>query len=368
MATGKITGRIETGQYIRLLWCAFYCCSLLFAACSKDSVIEDIKTGTPIRFAGSVSTKASITTLASLDKIGVFGYYTGTERWEWSAANIPGNLKPDYFLNEPVEKSGSTWGYDADYPRYWPSDARNKVSFFAYAPYDGTGPEDISSVGLYPAVIAETGTPKLTYTVPADVTGQIDLLQGACLDRDKNDNGGTVLFNMNHALTKISFSAMLGTSLSGSNNTIEIKEITIDGVYNAGALDLATGKWTLNATTDNFTLGTGHLKNALFDSKVASDYDSRLVIEDDCYLMMMPQQMTKNSILSVTFEINTVNTSSATRTEGLLMHFPLLDANIKSTWEPGKSIEYNFTLKHGVVDFDIYVLPWEDEVLPSILH
>ena len=376
MATSK-TIRLDTGQYTILLWCAFCCCILLFASCSKDYSIEVRETGEPIRFSGTVFTKASVTDQSNLNKIGVFGYYTGMERWEWSAANIPGNLKPDYFLNEPVTKNGSLWSYDADFPRYWPADTRNKVSFFAYAPYDGTGPEDISFVELYPAVIAETGVPMLAYAVPVDVFDQVDLLWGACLDRDKNDNGGTVIFDMNHALTKISFSAHMSSDLLGSDNTIEITEITISGVYNDGVLNLTNGQWTLEPTTGNFTLGGSHLENTLFDSKfigdpmdgnVRNDYKSRPVIKDDCYLMMLPQQMTNNSILSITLDITTVSIAAVTRTETLSFNFPLLDASIKSVWEPGKSIEYNFTLKHGIVDFDINVLPWEDEVLPSILY
>ena len=379
MATSK-TIRIDIGQYTMLLWYAFCCCILLFASCSKDYSIEEIETGVPIRFSGTVSTKASVIDQSNLSKIGVFGYYTGIERWEWSAAAIPGNLQPDYFLNEPVTKVGGIWGYNADYPRYWSADTRNKISFFAYAPYfgDGVGAEDITnSIELYPTVATETGTPSLTYTVPDDALDQVDLLWGASIDASKDDNGGIVRFDMNHALTKVSFSALLSPDLWDRNNTIEITKITISGVHKDGMLDLSTGQWILEPTTGDFTLSSSHLENALFDTQFAgstidesirNDYESRVVIKDDCYLMMLPQQMTNSSILSITLNITTVNIAAETQTETIFLDFPLLGTIIKSIWEQGNSIEYNFTLKQGIVDFNVNVRSWEDEVLPSILY
>ena len=372
MATSK-TIRIDIGQYTMLLWCVFCCFVLLFASCSKDS-IEEIETGVPIRFSGTVSTKASVIDQSNLNMIGVFGYYTGTESWEEVASAMPGGL-PNYFLNEPVAKNGSIWSYDEDYPRYWPADTRNKISFFAYAPYEGDS--GFSLLELYPTNATEDGEPRLTYSVPGNALDQLDLLWGASIDKTKDNDGGTVIFDMNHALTKISFSALMSSDLLGSDNTIEITEITIAGVYNDGELFLSNGQWTLEPTTGNFTLDGSHLENTLFDSKfigdpmdgnVRNDYKSRPVIKDDCYLMMLPQQMTNNSILSITLDITTVSIAAVTRTETLSFNFPLLDASIKSVWEPGKSIEYNFTLKHGFVDFDVNVRSWEDEVLPSILY
>lgn len=158
----------------------------LTAGCTQKEEAETMPV--PLNFSTSVEaqTRGTDINTASLTDMGVLACFTQGAGFNASTS------KPNFMYNEKVYKSAGNWKYDNT--RYWPVNTNDKVSFFAYAPYNAGG------VSLSAA--SKTGYPEITYTVPAAEASQTDILASTPV-MDKN--GGTVDFTLKHALTKVTF-------------------------------------------------------------------------------------------------------------------------------------------------------------------
>ena len=156
--------------------------ALMFTSCEKEANIETVNV--PINFSNHVSTlsRAADITTGNLTSIGVFAYFT---HGNFNEASLP-----NFMYNQLVEKKSGTWQYSP--VKYWPNNNSDKISFFAYAPYNASG------VTL--STEDKAGRPALNYTVPSTEAEQTDLLAAVPV---MNQNTGPVNFNLNHTLTKI---------------------------------------------------------------------------------------------------------------------------------------------------------------------
>ena len=103
-------------------------CTLCAGCDSKD---ESLMSTREIGFSTTVAsseaepgTRAEATT-DNLTEMGVFAYFTGTGNFS------NGSSTPNHLYNQSVKKTGGVWTYSP--VRYWPANANEKVSFFAYA-------------------------------------------------------------------------------------------------------------------------------------------------------------------------------------------------------------------------------------------
>lgn len=106
---------------------------------------------------------------ASGDGWGVFAYYTGTSDY-----TTPADAEGVIFNKRRVWWDGTLWQYyvDTDHKKeYWPMDAADKVSFFAYGPY-----KEYNGSGVV-TVDSEKG-PQVKYIASTDLSAQKDLLWG----------------------------------------------------------------------------------------------------------------------------------------------------------------------------------------------
>ena len=191
----------------------------------------------PLRTKGDVT----ITDLQSTgDGWGVYAYYTGSDTY-----TNPGDVDGIIFNKRRVWWDGSAWQYYASADQrkeYWPMDPDEKVTFFAFAPYN----EYSSAVTVDPVL-----GPQVAYTASTDLSAQKDLLWGTntsglphrnvnlatYLDPDTNP-AGTVDFRFRHAPAKVHFTingatlgdesgaatpygAISSTTNTPSDNTIE---------------------------------------------------------------------------------------------------------------------------------------------------
>lgn len=170
-------------------------------------------------------------------QFGVFACYTGKLKYENTT------VSPDFMYNQPVSYVGTDWNYAP--VKYWPNDASEYVSFFAYAPYE-ENPADDGRCIIDMSNWDDKGDPWLNYRLsqdPFDETGlghpQVDLLyavnEGTAttatddtpwLDQQKPDVNSKVKFTFKHALAcvgdkiTIQLSEALKTKL---NNYAELK-------------------------------------------------------------------------------------------------------------------------------------------------
>lgn len=306
-------------------------------ACSKDTLVDDGNMTTDRIGFGitETDTRASVVTDAELSTMGIFGYYTGASNWSGAA----GSSTPDYFYNQKVSKSGSVWSYSP--AKFWPV-VPNKLTFFAYAPHS----TDASVNGkLTFSPESATGAPTLSYTIENDLAKQVDLLCATPqTDRTKTDQ--SVQFVMSHALTRISFSALLGPDEGGKNYTATVKGIAVTDVKKSGTLDLGSGVWNPTADKDTYTLTTAKGINATGDNHVFQtdrpvDFVSRSLTPADGYLMLMPQTFGNEAKVSIT-----VNFKGGALDEDVTAEFALKDILIdgQGKWKEGDGVDYRFAI------------------------
>lgn len=128
--------------------------ALMIAACSNDEATtnEVPNPNGAIAFTAATENLTSVMTRAEWeigededlkDKgFGVFGFYTGKVDYE----NM--TVTPDFMWNQKVVGTGTApdinWTYNP--VKYWPNEEEDKISFFAYAPYQAVEPNHPEAV------------------------------------------------------------------------------------------------------------------------------------------------------------------------------------------------------------------------------
>lgn len=356
-----------------------------FAACSgggESLPAQDEKAVTFSAKGGEAETRAAITT--ELRKIGVFGYsHTG------DFDDDPAMRIPDFFLNQAVADlpGNGTWTYSG-VRKYWPQDGRN-VSFFAYAPFIDVQ----DSFTLYPAAIANTGAPRITYTVPAGILDQIDLIYGNSVNLTYDlTNNGQVELEMEHALTRVDFVVKLDGAEKNRPFVVRFNELTVRNVAGTGTFDLSKYIWTpdklwtpVRPLEDSgwasYTMtpgGHGGLADLVFDARVVDPdteagqtdaWNWNRLFKQGQYLMLIPQSLedTEDELtpaeISLKYTFTNVYSGEVSDVEEVI---PLARAMLPA-WLPGAGVTYQLTvslMEGTAIEFEIgqFIVPtpWED--------
>lgn len=353
-----------------------------FTACQKDEVLSEVPQDQPIEFGtyvgrGAETKAASIDNVSDLNKIsfGVFAFYTGGNDWSESAT-------PNFMFDQKVSipNGGSAWEYSP--LKYWPNNTGDQISFFAYAPWDADDKLTVSS-NITP------GTPKLYYSVDADVNEHIDVLysKNDTKNMTKQSITGMIKFEFAHALSRIGFSAQIlddvvaedktgesdktqtGKGFDYENTRVEIKEIEIKGGFvTGGVLSLNNPTtWEKSASKyDSFTIPASKLYNCTTNGSNTLINKTSLNVageKESGYLMVVPHYFdgstTQNALqIRVLYTVTTFD-------DKLDGGQSVITNNITSDYfsfnfEQGKA--YNFNLQLGLtsVKFDASVSEWKD--------
>ena len=253
------------------------------------------------------TTKAApVITATMYDEMAVTAFvYPASDSWP---AAFTGGSATSYMRTVRVKKSES---WSTSY--YWPGAAR-RISFFASAPY--------GSAGLTAFNDGTSGNPPyLSYTVPADVVDQKDLLVAASTDRPGNTNTDEKL-TMKHALTGVRF-------VTGDNMLPgTVSKITLKNVYGTGSLPMtASPAWNSQGGVRNFELTLSPEGTAPDPPVPGTELTPEAVT-----FMMLPQTLPTNAQIEIEYRDNLTNTPRT------------LTANIAgSTWAMGKTVTYRIS-------------------------
>lgn len=287
--------------------------SLLLFGCTKSEVTDTADGTTPIGFETYIGrdaqTKASVTTattLQSSEGIGLYGIYTGASSWTGvEAANL--------LVNENLYYQ-SGWKYNKT--AYWTND-KDFYTFLAYAPYDNP-----NTTGPIVASQPSGKAPQLVYTVPQDLSKQVDLIYSNNIknktQKDCTANGVTAVpLQFSHALSRLTVKAnavmydekgaVVTTPAEGQeyDHTYTITGITISGKFNTvGTFNLNDGTWNINTTADasyDITSTARTLNADLYDFSAGNNY-----------LTMIPVEFTAESpaVIEVTYTISFADVTS----------------------------------------------------------
>lgn len=191
----------------------------LLAACGADDNVPDMPLGDiPLDFGVSVDqavSRAGESTTANLLSMGVYAYYTGGN-------NLTTSDKPNFMCNQKVERANnaSPWTYSP--VKYWPNNPADKVSFYAYGPYDVKG--------LNVSGATQSGPPTMEYTIQEAEADQADLIIASVLpNQTYANNNGKVSFKMFHALTRVDVNVTNVDKASGMQITSFSMSSLMDG-------------------------------------------------------------------------------------------------------------------------------------------
>jgi hypothetical protein len=207
--------------------------------------------------------------------------------------------------SQAVSYTNNIWKTSNDY--YWSGITNKTINFYAYYPTSISG--NISHTA--------GSSPTLLYTVPSDVSNQIDIITAINPNVSGSTETSTPL-TFNHIFAAVKFA--VGTSGLPSGT---IKSITINGIKNSGTYTFGSG-WTLGSTTSSFTVSPSTTINGTSGENIASD---------DFTLMMIPQAF-NNATVSLVYNNGTTFSTTISGT---------WNAGGVYTYKLSKTIISNFT-------------------------
>lgn len=300
---------------------------IAIVGCSQNEEIENAGQKAEIKFGTVVSTttRAAITDLNTLkvDGFTVYAYNTGT--------NTVGSatLGTVFMPGLAVTYADPNWTFTGTY--YWP--LTDNIQFFAYAT-DAAAKYAVGQSDKYPTI---------DYTVAATAANQKDFVVAKATDKTKNSSAVTLEFT--HALTQVNFSAKGTAGL-----TYKITSVKLAGVYSTGKYNFETDTWSTLGTDVSYDYPI-----AVGGASITGDATAKLD-QTNGALMLMPQSMSANSKIIISYEVYAAN----------VMIDQVTDAEISlegtSAWETGKKVRYTLTLTAAgaTVQFAPSVGPWND--------
>ncbi len=195
----------------------FVATALAMAGCSQNEVVDtnpDANSAIKFGVYTGVQTRGTETTSATLkastsDGFGFLAYKTSSSGWGADGATTT----PSFLYNEHGTWNGTggsgsgAWEYANT--RFWPTNS-DKITFFAYAPYENA-PSAGTSKGIKLSANTVTGAPTLEFEVnnsggTIGWTDMVDLVtdnRTDIQDQTASSASGTVKFKFSHVLTKV---------------------------------------------------------------------------------------------------------------------------------------------------------------------
>ena len=377
--------------------------ALIVMSCSKDETTMSIpQESNAITFGTYVGrdakTRARALDLTGLQTtgFGVFAFYSNETANEYNNTTPPSNFTPNFMYNQQVTWSETpdpdAWVYAP--VKYWPNEASDKLTFFAYAPYSTGSTNNISDFTANTA----TGDPMLTFTVESTATAQTDLLYAdanayttptvlpGLKNLGKQTIGGTVKFPFKHALSRIGFKVEVmadqkndddtGTPDNGtveseaiaSGTVVSVQKVELIGTFaTSNTFNFAAGTWG-TPTNESVTYALNYDEtddDSNFDNDVAEGVTTTAAVlnADDSYLMVIPKAFTTPTPddplqIRVTY---TVTTADGALDESSAVQNVITSAPFAFTFEAGKAYSFNLHLGLTSVKFDAEVTGWGTE-------
>lgn len=227
-----------------------------------------------------------------------------------AAVKENGNVGTQYYMDDVATKTGTNWVPSKVY--YWPGSNR-QLRFLAWAPTDAT----------FQSVPNNPNATTLQYTTPAEAKSQRDIVAAATgfISNPSNDATCTpVGLQFKHLCTAV----IIKTGEQMTAGTI--KSVSLKGVKNSGTYDMVSSVWTLNNSTDDFTISP----NQATTSTTPNGTDLNA---GESTFMLLPQTLGADSKLEVAFHDNI---SGKDR---------ILSASLNGAeWPMGKTVTYRLSI------------------------
>lgn len=381
---------MKQNYFIGLIACA----ALTMTGCSNDEINapQQSQEKNAIEFStylgrnaqGSRGTETNDASIKSVKNggFGVLAYYTKQDDF-----NIT-NHTPNFMWNQKVTYSNSAWSYTP--VKYWPTKVKDKVSFFAYAPYVENG----NNNGIVLSGNSETGAPTATITLPDDPSQTIDFVAAVQMNKTHDNSESAknnVSFILKHEMTRVKVQAKLDKSVYSDNAKHKTFVVIKNVKFNDKGQFYKSGKYTFStdenkrgiwATTDNATAYSLDLNKVMKKRTItvtgatgksgSGDYqkgedgiklvntDPVPLFEDDQYLFLIPVANLIDGKATATIEYDIVTEDSK-----LAVGYSCTNATktVKlpaGTLQQGKSYNYTFIINLDEIVLDATVEQWDE--------
>lgn len=361
----------------------------LIAGCSENEVtmttpesdqVIGFKVYTGLQNRGTATTTDEIQKLSR--GFGVCAYRTTAD---YATSLDPKDL---YMDNTQVTYDGTSTSWTYSPLRYWPTNATDKISFFAYAPYNAEGIE------LAPATT--TADPLLKFTLQDRQIDMVDLVSDAQKNQTSTTaatSSGKITFNLKHRLSRVGMQAKVDKDLTGNGLT----KVFITGIkftqaastlYKTANLNLSDGTWDTTggtAISSPYELKSTKTDGGILNNYVAAnfaDYTTKSIdisnftaftslFPEEQYLFFIPAGATGTSgagdvKIEISYDIVTKASYGATTA--------VVSKNTKeielaaNSFTPGTAYLYKFTVGLTGIEFSATVDAWgvDTEVTPNI--
>lgn len=221
------------------------------------------------------------------------------------------DTQPKLFLNDDIKKDNNWTATEL-----WPdAGSYDHTQFFALTPYN----EQVSDLKTQ----TDGSMPSFTYTVPADITKQSDLMAAVQTIGANRVDGSAVDLKFYHLLTAVD--VVLGQIPSG----VKVNSVSISGVADKGTF--INSAWTPSTTTGSFSA-----KGLAVDA--ANNQNVSLLSGKGTYLMMIPQTVPAGAKLSVNVDVAESNKTS---------NYTLSTSIAGDKWQMGHT--YTYTISTSAV-------------------
>lgn len=267
---------------------------------------------TPIRDLNAFKKKYSRFSLSGICYIGDYPDDESLNEW-----------KAEYAFDLPYSTASGTPA-EGGRPLLWPSNGN--VRFFAFAPTVTDFVKLNTGGALTLSEATAFGSPKLTYTVPADVTKQIDLMTVQTDVRAATTPQVELKFG--HALTAVRI-ACGKDMLAG-----KISKVEISGIYGSGTQVVGSDTWTPSGSPTSYTISKEIVLSTdnTSDDKIHAGNGTAIAgtETDNLTFILMPQTLPEGASITIEF------TDDASKTKRTIT-----GSIAGQTWEAGKIITYS---------------------------
>ena len=327
--------------------------ALTLAACSKvetTSVNDDELV--PIGFGAyagrSLSKASSDSYIAEGSTFSATNQHIGV--YAFSGTSTTADFMND--VDVTLAGNGATASDNYSPLKYWPKDETvdaNKLSFFAYYPYNGTG---ISRTNL---CTSRYGS--IVFTAQAAAADQVDLMVSDAVENQYySTNSGVVPFVFHHALTRVLFYFNVDADYHAAGTDIVVTGVTVSNINTVGTLTLAStyagSNWGSQGTPESFSPAypNTYLTTTAAPTEAAANV-----------FLMVPQTLSNSAKLTVTYTTEDLATHVVKNgtAEVQLNTIEKAAGVAVAEWTKNMNIAYTITLSLKPIKFTATVNPWE---------
>jgi hypothetical protein len=232
-----------------------------------------------------------------------------------------------YMDHEKITKFADSWKPETDY--FWLNG--KSLDFYAWYPYNSAEGTNGIPAGM---TLNQEDFSSISYTVPADVSKQEDLMFAVNKNAKEPADGNATSLDFKHSLAAVKF--VVGDLPTGT----KVTSVALKGVKYKGDLAVTTDdKGEVQFTWSNLANETGNFTQATTKEVKENETDNAITKEDQTFFMM-PQTLPDDAMAEVVVEDEkgakvtlTGALQDATAAEGA-----------KNKWEAGKTYTYTINL------------------------